>query len=188
MHYDLGLFHRFAGNFVTRLNFYYIDVDNYIVANSGDVYHSASSYGFNMNRIAYYGAELELDTTWFEKLTVFGNYTYRETSYDKEDLLADAVLLTLAPKHKANLGVRYRLFPNTLLTSDIRYMGKRESEGNVYTLDGFSTMDVSIDHELSENMTLRVYGSNIFGESYQEVYGYPMPEGTYGINLKVSFF
>lgn len=188
MHYDLGLFHRFARGLVTRLNFYYIDVDNYIVANSGDVYHAASSYGFNMDRIAYYGTELEVDTTWFEKLTVFGNYTYRETDYDRRDLLADAVLLTLAPKHKANLGLRYRLLEGTLLTSDIRYMGKRESEGNLYTLDAFTTVDMAVEHELTGNMTIRVYGSNIFQESYQEVYGYPMPEGTYGVNLKVSFF
>jgi iron complex outermembrane receptor protein len=188
MHYDLGIFHRFAGNFITRLNFYYIDVDNYIVANSGDVYHVASSYGFNMDRIAYYGAELEFDTTWSEKLTLFGNYTYRETSYESSDLLADAVLLTLAPRHKANLGLRYRLFPKTLLTSDIRYMGERESEGNIYTLDDFLTMDISVQQELTEKISLRVYGSNIFSESYQEVYGYEMPGDTYGINIKMTFF
>jgi iron complex outermembrane receptor protein len=188
MHYDLGLFHRFAPGLVSRLNFYYIDVNNYIVANSGDVYHAASSYGFNMDRISYYGAELEVDTTWFDRLTVFGNYTYRETDYDREDLLADAVLLTLAPKHKAGMGLRYRFLTGTLLTSDIRYMGKRESEGNIYTLDAFTTVDVAVEHELTKSITLRVYGSNIFRETYQEVYGYSMPKDTYGVNLKVTLF
>jgi outer membrane cobalamin receptor len=188
MHYDMGIFHRFTKNFVTRLNFYYIDIDNYIVANSGDVYHAAAAYGYNMDEIAFYGTEFEFDSTWFEKLTAFGNYSYRKTSYKKRDLLADAVLLTLAPEHKANLGVRYRLFPSTLLTSDIRYMGKRESEGNIYSLDDFVTMDVSIDHEFSKNFTMRVYGSNLFREDYEEVYGYPMPKDTYGVNFKLTFF
>jgi len=188
MHYDLGIFHRFAKNFVTRLNFYYINIDNYIVANAGDVYHATSNYGFNMDQIEYYGTEFEFDTTWFEKLTVFGNYSYRRTSYDKREMLEEAVLLTLAPEHKANLGLRYRLFPSTMLTSDIRYVGERESEGNVYTLDAFWTTDMSIDHEFSKNFSMRVYGTNLFREDYEEVYGFPMPRDTYGVNFILTFF
>lgn len=188
MHYDTGLFHRFGENVITRLNVYYIDVENYIVANSGDVYHAASTYGYNLDQIAFYGVELEFDSTWFDKLTLFGNYTYRKTRYDDEDLLAEAILLTLAPEHKANLGVRYRLFPDTLLTSDIRYMGKRESEGNIYTLDEFITVDAGVEQKIFKNTTVHVYVNNIFREKYQEVYGYPMPREVFGVNVKVTFF
>lgn len=169
------------------MSLYYIDVSNYIVANSGDIYHTASSYGYSMDSIAFYGVELEFSTILAEKLTLFGNYTYRKTEYDDDDLLADAVLLELAPEHKVNLGIRYRLFEKTLLTSDIRYMGKRESEGKIYTLDAFTTVDVGIEQELFGNTTVHVYANNIFGEEYQEVYGYPLPEHVYGVNLKMTF-
>lgn len=169
------------------MSLYYIDVSNYIVANSGDVYHTTSSYGYNMESIAFYGVELEFNTILAEKLTLFGNYTYRKTEYDNDDLLADAVLLELAPEHKANLGIRYQLFEKTLLTSDIRYMGKRESEGKVYTLDAFTTVDVGIQQKLFSNTRVLVYANNIFGEEYQEVYGYPLPEHGYGVNVKITF-
>jgi outer membrane receptor protein involved in Fe transport len=188
MHYDLGIFHRLAQQVITRVNLYYIDVENYIVANSGDVYHTAAAYGYNLDQISFYGVELELDSTWFEKLNVFGNYTYRETDYDAKDLLADAILLTLAPKHKVNVGIRYRLFPDTLLTSDVRYMGKRESEGDIHTLDDFITVDMGVEQKLFKNTTLRVYATNIFGENYEEVYGFQMPGVVLGVNLKLALF
>jgi iron complex outermembrane receptor protein len=188
MHYDLGIFHRLTEQMTTRVNFYYIDVDNYIVANSGDVYHAAAAYGYNLDRISFYGVELELDSTWFEKLNIFGNYTYRETEYDSQDLLASAILLTLAPKHKVNIGFRYRLFPDTLLTSDVRYMGKRESEGNVYTLDDFITVDMGVEQKLFKNTTVRVYAASVLGENYEEVYGFPMPGTVLGVNVKLTLF
>lgn len=131
---------------------------------------------------------MEIDSTFFKKLTLFGNYTYRETKYDSEDLLEDAILLKLAPKHKANLGLRYRLFPKTLLTSDIRYVGERESEGNIYSLDDFTTVDFGLEQKLFGNMTVHVYANNILREDYQEVYGFPMPKDTYGVNVKMTFF
>lgn len=170
------------------MNFYYIDIENYIVANSGDTYHAAASYGYNLDRIAFYGVELEVDSTWFKKLNVFGNYTYRESEYDSEDLLADAILLELAPRHKANLSVRYRLMEDTLLTGDIRYLGKRESEGEIYTLDDYTTVDVGVEQKLFANTTVHFYATNILREKYQEVYGYPMPRDAYGVHVTTTFF
>jgi len=124
----------------------------------------------------------------FENLTIFGNYTYRKTDYDSKDVLADAILLELSPKHKANLSIRYRLFKKTLLTSDIRYMGERETEGDLYTLDDFITVDVGIEQKLFKKVSVRAYAVNIFGEEYQEIHGYPMSDHIYGVNLKMIFF
>ena len=187
MHYDMGLFQRITENFDTRVALYCIDIDNYIVGNSSDSYHTASSYAYNLDEILFYGVELEFNSVWFDRLTVFGNYTYRETEYDEDDVLADAQLLEIAPKHKANLGLRFKLFEKTMVTSDIRYVGKRESEGDVYTLEAFTTTDIGIQQELFENASLRCYVNNVFGENYQEVYGYPMPDQVFGGSLKIVF-
>jgi len=188
MHYDTGLFHRITKNFDTRLSLYYITVDNYIVANSGDSHHASSSYGYNIDEVSFYGFEAEFNSTWFEKLIMFGNYTYRKTDYDKEEVLADAILLELAPEHKANLSIRYRLFEKTLLTSDIRYTGERKTEGDIYKLDDFIIVDAGIEQQIFKKVTVRAYAGNIFGEEYQEVYGYPMPEHIFGVNVKMIFF
>ena len=162
-------------------------VRNFIVANSGDSFHNASSYGYNLDNMAYYGAEFEFNTVLFEKLTLFGNYTFRKSDYDPDKLLADAILLELAPKHKANLGIRYSLFNGTMITSDIRFVGNRKTEGNVMNLGSFTTVDLGFQHAFSENIVLRVYGANILDKDYQEVYGFPMPGFTYGANLKMTF-
>ena len=182
----------------TRVNFYYIDVTNYIVANAGDTLHAASNYGFNMDEVIFYGVEMEFSTVWSDKLTLFGNYTYRKTDYDKDQLYhvnadgdpldAPAILLSIAPEHKANLGVRCRLTGKSQFTSDIRYVGKRESEGNVYSLDAFTTVDVGLEYEFKDNFKAHFFIGNLFGEEYQEIYGYPMPEKVYGVTLKATLF
>lgn len=188
MHYDTGLFHRITKNFDARLSLYYIVVDNYIVANSGDIFHAASAYGYNMDEVSFHGVELEFNATVLKNVTLFGNYTYRETDYDESDILASAVLLEIAPEHTVNLSSRYRLFEKTLLTTDIRYMGERKTEGDIYTLDDVILVDVGVEQQLFKNITLHAYANNIFGEKYQEVYGYPLPEHIYGVNVKMMFF
>lgn len=174
-------------NLDTKLVFYHIDVDNYIVANSSDSFHNASTYGYNLDKMSFYGTEFEFNAILFEKLTLFGNYTYRKSHYNQSKILAEAILLNIAPKHKANLGIRYSLFNDTLITSDIRFVGARKTEGNVMNLDSFTTVDVGVQHAFSENIVLRVYAANILDEDYQEVYGFPMPGITYGVNLKMTF-
>ncbi|MBT8341999.1 MAG: TonB-dependent receptor [Desulfatitalea sp.] len=188
MHYDAGVFHKINTYTDTRLSFYYIDVENYIVANSGDSHHAAGSYGYNLDQVIFFGVEAEFNAALTDKLTLFGNYSYRKTEYDEEKILADAILLELAPEHKANLCIRYRLFPKTLWTSDIRYTGERKTEGAIYTLDAFITVDAGVEYELFENVKLRGYIVNLFGEAYEEVYGYPMPAQVFGVNLKMTLF
>lgn len=174
-------------NMDTKLVFYYIDVKNYIVANSSDSFHNATTYGYNLDNISFYGTELEFNAVVSDKLTLFGNYTYRETDYDPSKILAEAILLNITPKHKANLGIRYSLFDNTLITSDIRFIGERKTEGNIMNLDSFTTVDLGFQQIYSKNIVLRVYAANILGEDYQEVYGFPMPGLTYGVNLRMEF-
>jgi len=98
----------------------------------------------------------------------------------------DAILLDLPPKHKANIGIRYRMADNMLITSDLRMVGQRKSEAG-YTLSGYTTCDVGIEYSFPKNIKVMLYGNNIFGESYQEIYGYPMPDQTVGVNIILSF-
>ncbi len=186
-HYDVGIHHHPMKNTDTKLAFYYIDVSNYIVANSSDSFHNASSYGYNIDEMIFYGTEFEFNTVLTEKLTLFGNYSYRKTDYDPAKLLAEAILLNISPKHKANLGIRYSLFDSTLITSDIRYVGERKTEGNIMNLGAFTTVDLAVQHAYSENMVMRIYATNILDKDYQEVYGFPMPGVSFGVNLRLTF-
>ncbi|MDY6970721.1 MAG: hypothetical protein SV775_00165, partial [Thermodesulfobacteriota bacterium] len=86
-------------------------------------------------------------------------------------------------------------FENTLITTDLRYVGERKSEGG-YDLDDFFTADLGIEQNLNlgiwqgviSKTKLLIYANNIFEENYEEVYGYPMPDRVFGVSLTVTFF
>jgi hypothetical protein len=44
----------------------------------------------------------------------------------------------------------------------VQHMGKRESEGNIHTLDDFITVDMGVEQKLFNHTTFRVNASNIF--------------------------
>lgn len=186
LHYDAGIFHRVSKNIDMRLSIYYIDITNYIVANTSGIYYP-TNYAYNIDSAEFYGFEWEFNSTFFDKLVVFGNYTFREANYSKEEDLPSAFLLDLPPKHKANLNFRYPILKDTMLTADLRYMGKRKSEGG-YTINDYFVTDVGMKYTLMKYATIRVYANNVFGEKYEEVYGYPMPDQVFGVRLELTFF
>lgn len=186
MHYETGIYKRLTKDIDTRLSVYYTDITNYIAADSSGIYYP-TSYAYNRDSAKFYGFEWEFNSTFFDKLVAFGNYTFREANYSEEVGLPPAYLLDLPPKHKANLNFRYPILKDTMLTTDLRYMGKRKSEGG-YTINDYFVTDVGIKYTPWKNTTIRVYANNVFGEKYEEVYGYPMPDQVFGARLELTFF
>lgn len=123
----------------------------------------------------------------FDKLGFFGNYTYQESKVDEPDDKPSVFWLDdLPPKHKINIGLRYKLFENTLLTCDTRYVGEKKGESGD-SIDAFTTTDIGVQQTILKKTKLLVYVNNVFGESYQEVYGYPRPRQTFGVQIKHTF-
>ena len=148
----------------------------------------SSNYAYSLDSVHYYGVEAEFDTQVSDNLGIFGNYSYLKTEHsDPEYSMPVSFWLNLAPKHKFNLGVRWRLFQDTLLTADLRYVGKRENEAG-YDIDGYITTDLSLRQALSDRVEIFTYVNNTFGENYEEIYGFPMPDQVFGIEVKVSLF
>ncbi len=181
----MGFYHKLTNRTDTRLSVYYIDITDYEVVDSAGLYYS-SHYAYNLDSMKFYGIEWEFNTTLFDKLNLFGNYSFREMDKDKTDLPV-VFWLNLPPKHKANLSLRYTLFKDTLLTFDCRYVGRRESEGS-YTMDEYFVSDVGIEHTFLDDIKILFYANNILGENYEELYGYPMPDQVLGMQVKMSFF
>jgi len=123
----------------------------------------------------------------FGKLGFFGNYTYRGSKVDEPD---DKPLVfwmdDLPPKHKLNIGLRYKFSENILLTCDTRYVGEKKGESGD-SIDAFTTTDIGVQQTVLKKTKLLVYVNNVFGESYQEVYGYPRPKQTIGFQIKHTF-
>lgn len=185
MHYDMGIYHRVAKNIDARLAFYYTDISNYLVFDSPSSYYSGY-YAYSLDSVNFYGVELEFNSTLFNKLGLFGNYTYRGMNRDETDLPV-VFWLNLPPKHKFNIGLRYRLLKDTLLTCDLRYVGERKAQGG-FSMNDFLTTDLGIEQTLFKKAKILFYANNLFGENYEEVYGYPMPDQTHGVQVKLTFF
>ena len=184
MHYDIGIYHRVAKNIDTRLALYYTDITDYIVFDSPRSYYS-DYYAYNLGSVNFYGVEWEFSSTLFNKLGLFGNYTYRGMNREETELPV-VFWLDLPPKHKFNIGLRYRLLKDSLLTCDLRYVGKRKCGD--FTNDDFFITDVGIEQTIFKKLKVLLYVNNLFGENYEEVYGFPMPGQTYGVQVKLALF
>lgn len=183
-HYDTGVYHRIKENIDVRLVLYYSDVSDYVALDRPSVYNP-NAYAYNIDSVKFYGVECEFDAR-FEKFNVFGNYTYINNSVDKTGLPV-TFWVDVPPKHKANMGVRYHLKQDLMLTGDMRFVGDRKSEGG-YDMDSYIVADIGLQYTfLSDKAKLLIYVNNLFGESYQEVYGYPMPKQTIGTQVKYTF-
>jgi outer membrane receptor protein involved in Fe transport len=182
--YDAGVYRRIGKKFDVRVASNYINTSNYFVTNTASVYYSGS-YTYQIKSMKYYGTELEFNWAPMEKLAFFGNYSYLKNSYSKESNLPEAVLLELPPRNKGKLSIRYSLPMQMKFLSDIKFVGKRGTEGG-YVLDRYATADISLEKSIAKKMTLGVFMNNATGMDYQQVYGYPAPGRTFGVRLQVT--
>lgn len=126
------------------------------------------------------GVEFSMQAQLFEKLVLTSNYTYT----DKKDVSALRI-----PSHKANTTLDYQLTPKTGFTTHYQYNSDRNDidfsvfPSNDIVLKSFQLLDVSVRHRLENpNIIFTLTASNIFDESYQEIYGF----SSKGRNLKLG--
>ncbi|MFH1075576.1 MAG: TonB-dependent receptor [Pseudomonadota bacterium] len=185
-HYDLGVHQQIGDSIDTRFGLYYIDIEHFRAVDSPKNYYS-SYYAYNLKDVSYSGVEFEFNANIAKDLGLYGNYTYRHTGYSETEEWPVLFWLNLPPEHKAKIGARYNLFENTLLTTDYRYVGDRGGEGSGL-MDSYTTTDVGMEQTLSKNTKLLIYVNNLFGNEYEEVYGFPMQRQTYGAQVTVTMF
>ena len=183
-HYDLGVYHRIGDNFDTRFVVYYSDVSDYVALDRPSAYNP-TAYAYNIDSVGFYGFECEFDAR-FDKLNIFGNYTFID-NHVTDTGLPITFWVDMSAKHKANVGIRYSFRKDLMFTSDVRYVGTRKSEGG-FDIDSYLVTDIGLEYSfLSNRARVQIYVNNLFGERYQEVYGYPMPKQTFGTSLKYTF-
>jgi len=182
--YDAGFYRRIARSLDVRVAANYINTSNYIVTNTASIYMSAS-YAYSIPTMRFYGIESEFNWSPLEKLDIFGNYSYLKNSYDMEGALPYALLLELPPRNKGKLSVRYTLPFKTRFSSDIRFMGERNSEGG-YRLGRYATADIGFDKNLGEKILASFFVNNLLDKEYQQVYGYPSPGRTFGVRIQLN--
>ncbi|MBU3949046.1 MAG: outer membrane beta-barrel protein [Proteobacteria bacterium] len=187
--YETGIYHRFAEGIDNRFIIYYSDITDYVTIDRADLLHNiTTSSGWNVDTVRFWGIEYEFNIA-YKKLTAFGNYTYIDNEVIEDDpAKTESFMVELPPKHKINLGFRYRLSDSLQFTCDQRYVGRRYSEAG-RTLSEYITSDVGLQYSFYKNKAkLNAFINNLFGENYEQTYGYPMSRQMFGLTFKYTFF
>jgi vitamin B12 transporter len=128
------------------------------------------------------GVEVELYKRFNSRWAGTVNYTFTNT---------DERFALRIPEHKVNATVQFQ--PNVKTNFSLSYQINTEREDRFLsietfqqesvTLDAFGLLDLYVSHQVMENLRLFATVSNIFDETYEELYRY----STRGRNVRLGF-
>jgi outer membrane cobalamin receptor len=171
--YEVGVSHIFGHSASIDVAAYSIDAENTIVDAWGAGMKSWNTGGFHRS-----GVECSAELFLMDNFTINANYSFT----DKPDI-SQAV-----PKHKAYLGGKYRWHFLTFLLS-AQYVntiyGTDVTDYTLKQLPDYTNMEVRATAQIAENISLSIGSRNVLNESYQTIYGYPMPGRTVNAGINV---
>lgn len=197
---EVGISQDFEQRAMVSLRGYYYNVDDYIRTIFG---YQPSRVVYNLDKVEFWGVEVEGEASLRWGFSLFGNYTFQSTRKEGDILDMSSILtdkLTELPEHKANAGVRYRRKNGATADLTARYVGKRSviigdltmpGEPELVDLEGFLTFGLTAAYPVLKRGrftgTVRLGLENIFDEDYEEIYGFPMPPRTITGGLDITF-
>lgn len=182
--YELGVKKRLDRNTTYQITAYYNDLDNYI-----QFQHMYPFWCYNIAQAKIWGQELEFEHKVNDNVSVFVNYTHEKTEKAGVDSAESRDMrgaLDYRPEHKGNVGLRYTLKNGAQAAVSIHFVGEQKAlySGQVRTLPGYSTTNISYTHPLDADKEVSFYVDNVFNKDYQEQFGYPMQGRTIGFSYQ----
>ena len=175
--YEFGAEYK-RNSFVFNAVYFNRDVENIIVFDS-TIFSLVNGGDTTIN-----GFELSSSYDILDNLNVNGNYTFT-----KNDQIAIRI-----PKNKINLGVSYTLLSKTNFSLDYQYVSDRDETDfrnflapASVTLDSYTLVDFSVNHELTKNIKVFVSATNLLNEDYQEVFGFSTRGRNYKAGIRFQF-
>ena len=120
VHVDLGVRHYLTPSIQANVTLFHAKIKNeiYFDPNPSPFIGTNANYPETLHQ----GVELGCKAEVFEKLTLFGNYTYEEAAFDGG--LYDGKDIPAVPRNKFNLGFRiHDVVPGALFTAVYNYVG-----------------------------------------------------------------
>ncbi|MBW2643732.1 MAG: TonB-dependent receptor, partial [Deltaproteobacteria bacterium] len=115
-HYEAGIRHYFTPNIQGNVTLFRAEIKDEIFFNA------ATFTNTNHPETLHQGIEIGSKTELFNKLTLFGNYTYEKAEFEKAPFKGNNI--PAVPKHKANLGFRiHDVIPGLIFSVDYNYIG-----------------------------------------------------------------
>jgi iron complex outermembrane recepter protein len=176
MQYTLGYQHDLSEKMFIDLSLYYYDIDDLILYRDGGY--------INREDAEHYGAEVRLNSTYFDKHQLRASYAYTHARDSEDEALEFIPLhqfkiedtLSLTKKWKAYLGYQYigsRYSPNSATYSDEQMK-----------LSNYHLLDTQLAYQISNSTHCRAGIKNMLDESYEWRYGYPAQGRSYYLSLE----
>jgi iron complex outermembrane receptor protein len=192
-HYEVGVRHYFTPQIQGRVTFFRAEIDDEIFFNSSTFNNE------NHPETLHQGFEIGGRADLYEKVTLFGNYTYTKATFEKDPFEGNDI--PAVPRHRANLGIQiYNLFPGLRFSADYEYVGNSyavSDQPNAFDkLDDYYTVNARVAYKWNRWQAF-LGVNNITDQEYSEyaVIGgfpaglnfYPAPATTWLAGLKISF-
>jgi outer membrane cobalamin receptor len=170
--YEIGVSHTFGQTAIVDIAGFIIDVKNTII----DQWYSMHS--FNSGGSHYSGVEGSVE--WFITNVLKANANYSLT--DNADRTVSV------PRHKIYAGAdyRWRIFTASLSAQFIRSIYGMSNTYAIVKLPDYTNVEAKIGVQITDKLSLSFSARNILNQSYQTIYGYPMPGRTGNINVNVQ--
>jgi iron complex outermembrane receptor protein len=196
---ELTYQHDFGKGSHARIAMYYYNIDDYIVLRFDPNWRGA----YNIDKVELWGGSLEGKAYITDWLSAWANITYQKSkkegdSFDTAHLTDE---LDYLPEWKGNLGLEFRLPYQAVLITNIRYVGDQHtiyaySTGwgwppvanfKLVELDSYTTADAELKVPVTKYGEIGIYAQNLFNNSYEERFGYPMSGRIVGASVKLTF-
>lgn len=175
MQYTLGYQYDLSEKTLLDLSVYYYDIDDLIVyRNNGYV---------NLESAENYGAELRVNSTYFDKQNIRFSYAYTHA----RDNVGKA--LELIPLHRFKIEDTLDIDKKCKAYLGYQYIGSLYSANSAtysdefIKLDSYHLVDAQFIYSLSDKIHARIGTKNMLDESYEWRYGYPAEGRSYYLSL-----
>jgi vitamin B12 transporter len=186
--WDAGIEQRWlGGRLVTDVTYFRASVRDAIVQSGG----TAINLPFETTR---QGVEVSVTARPVDWLSITGSYTYTDSrSAELVGLTYVAKEALRRPRHAASLSAVATLPDDkTKITLTLAHNGNMRDSlfGPFGTTDvrlgAYTLVGAQISHDLTRAATVYVRGENVFGQRYQEVYGYQGPGAAVYAGMRVK--
>lgn len=190
---ELGGKHRFGPVSVEGALFY-SDVQDAIVAVRPAGFPSGTTQRQNLGNGTYYGAEIALNATLAETLSVGANYTYIHRDFDITPAAGVTVplfALTGVPTHKAFLYAEWKPVPALRITPSLDIASDRKTANTAvtqyYDTGRYVLANLRADWTVRQGLQVGVGARNLFDDNYALVDGFPEPGRSFYATAGISF-
>jgi iron complex outermembrane recepter protein len=194
IHYEAGIRHTFSERISGSVTFFRAEIEN-------ELFYNPSTFGNeNHPETLHQGVEIGCKAKPFDKLTLFGNFTYEDATFEKAPYRGSEI--PAVPGYKGNLGFRIDDVAVTglVFSTAFNYVGSShvisDQANNFDKLDSYYTIDAKLAYKYKilkafigvNNLTDRKYSEyGVMDTFLTKRNFYPAPERNFFAGIQFDF-